>query len=125
MIWAGIADQTIVEPFKVGEAVKPNSANHCDFINKTFFALFKSQSRSFKMKCVIMHYNVPFHVSNITRELYEQNRFKGEQIIEWPLSCLYLNLISNQWSVVKKKLYKGGKQYESKPDLWEVIKTTM
>ena len=33
--------------------------------------------------------------------------------------------MKNLWSIVKLKLYSGGKQYNSKVDLWEAIKTTM
>ena len=36
-----------------------------------------------------------------------------------------LNLIKNLWSIVKMKLYEGSKQYSSKADLWEAIKTTV
>ena len=36
-----------------------------------------------------------------------------------------LNPIKNLWSIVKIKLYKGGKEYNSKAELWKVIKTTM
>ena len=42
MIWAGIVDQTIIRPFKFDEGVKLNSANYCDFMDKTFFAWYKS-----------------------------------------------------------------------------------
>ena len=38
MIMAGIVNQTITGPFKVNEKVKLNSANYCDFMNKTFLA---------------------------------------------------------------------------------------
>lgn len=42
MIRVGIVDQTIISSFKVDEAVKLNSANYCNFMNKTFFAWYKS-----------------------------------------------------------------------------------
>ena len=29
--------------------------------------------------------------------------------MEWPPSCLDLNPIKNLWSIVKMKLYEGGK----------------
>ena len=31
----------------------------------------------------------------------------------------------NLWSLVKMKLFEGGKQHDSKADLWKAIKTTM
>ena len=45
--------------------------------------------------------------------------------MEWSSLSPDLNLMENLWSIVKMKLYKGGIQYNSKSDPWEVIKTTM
>ena len=42
MIWAGIIDQTNIEPFKVNKGVKLNSANYRNFMDKTFFAFTSS-----------------------------------------------------------------------------------
>ena len=36
-----------------------------------------------------------------------------------------MNPVENLWSIVKMKLFEGGKQYNSKADLCEAIKTTM
>lgn len=47
------------------------------------------------------------------------------QIMEWPPSCSDVNPIKNIWSNVKIKLYECGKQYDSKPEIWEAIKSTM
>ena len=72
-----IADQTVIESIKVDEGVKLNRANFCDFMDKTFFAWFKSYS--FKVKCVFMHDNAPSHVSKLTCEFFEHKRFTGEK----------------------------------------------
>ena len=121
VIRTGIIDQTIIEPFKV--KVKLNSTNYSDFMDKTFFAWHNFQSYSFKVKRVFMHNNVPSHVSKLTYEFFEHERFTGDKIMEWPPSP-DLNLIENLQSIVKVKLYEGGKQYNSKADLWKAIKTT-
>lgn len=67
-IWAGIADQTNIGPFKVDEGVKLNNANYWDFMYKTFFEWYKSQPGSFKAKCVFMHNNAALYVSKVTHE---------------------------------------------------------
>lgn len=72
-----------------------------------------------------MHDNTPSHVSKLTREFFEQKRFAGEIIIEWPPSSPDLNAIENLWPVLKMKLYDGGKQYNAKADLLEAIKSNM
>ena len=112
-----------IEPFKI-KGDKLNSANYCDFMDKTFFAWYISYSR-FKVKYVFMYNNAPSHVSKLIDEFFEHERFTGEKIMKWLPSSPDLNLIKNLWSMVKMKLYEGGKQYNNKADLWEAIKTTM
>ena len=123
MIRVGIVIWTISGPFKVDEAVKLNSANYWDFMDKTFFACYTS--RSFKVKCVLMHDNAPSHISKFTHEFFEHKRFTIEKIMEWPPSHPDLNLIENSCSFVKMKLYEHCKQYNIKAELWEAIKTTL
>ena len=94
-IAAGIVNQTIIGAFKVGEDVRPNSANYCDFKEKTFFAWYKSPSRSFKVKCVSMHDNAPSHVSKLTHEFFEHKRSTGEKIMERLSLSPDVNLIEN------------------------------
>ena len=40
--------------------------------------------------------------------------------MEWPPCSPDLNFIENLWSIVKSKIYRGGKQYASK-ELWNAI----
>ena len=49
----GIVDQTIIWPYKVDERVKLNCVNYWDFMNKTLFVLYKSQSHRFKSEMCI------------------------------------------------------------------------
>ena len=124
IICGRIVDKIFIETFKDDEVVKLNSADYSDYMNKTFFEWCKSQFH-FKVKCVFMYDNAPFQVSQLTREFFEHKRLTREKIIEWKPSSAELNPIENLWSLVKMKLYEGGKQYKSKEDLWEAIKTTM
>ena len=57
---------------------------------------------------------------NLPMNFFEHKRFTKEKI--WSPD---LYLIKNLQSIVKMKLYEGGKQYNSKTDLWETIKITM
>ena len=123
MIWAGIVHRTIIGPFKVDEGVKLNSVSYCAFLEKTFLQWYKAQPRSFKTKCTFMHDNAPSHASRLTKQFLEGKRIKGDRIMEWPASSPDLNPIENVWSILKRKLYEGGKQYRNKLDLWEAIKS--
>ena len=47
--------------------------------------------------------------------------FKCEKLMTWSFSSPDLNPIENFWSLLKRKLYTGGKQYASKDELWDSI----
>ena len=94
-------------------------------MEKTFLAWYQSQSFSFKMKCVFMHNNAPFHISKLTCEFLEHERFAGEKIMEWPPPSPDLNSIKNLWSILKRKLCGSNKQYINKANLWKTIKIAM
>ena len=49
---------------------------------------------------------------------------KGEKLMVWPPSSPDLNPIENLWSILKQKIYEGGRQFTSKQKLWEVILTS-
>ena len=48
MIWILIG-QINIEPFKIDEVVKRNSDNYSGFINRIFFAWYKSEFSTFRM----------------------------------------------------------------------------
>ena len=56
-------------------------------------------------------------------KFFEHKKFTGKKIMEWLPSSPELNSIKNLWSIMKMKLYKGGKQYNSKVDIWNAMKT--
>ena len=70
MWWTRIVDQAIIEPFQVDKGVKLSSANYFNFMDKSF-AWYKSQSCSFKVKCVFMRDNAPSLVLKLTCEFFE------------------------------------------------------
>ena len=74
--------KSIFGPSKVDEGVKLNSANYCDFMDKTFFLHGTSPNCSFNLKSVLMHDNAPFHVSKFAFDFFEHKRFTGEKIID-------------------------------------------
>ena len=70
-----------------------------------------------------MHDTAHFYVSRNTIEFFEpidlpERRYWNE------LHRPNWNLIENLWSIVKIKLYEGGKQYKSKADQKESIKAS-
>ncbi len=125
MIWAGIVDQTIVGLSKIDEGVKLNYANYCNFIDKNFFAWYKSQSRSFNGKCVFMHDNLPAHIAKLTCELFANKMFY------WRKDNVMATIKS--WSEINRKsmvyyedgiIWKGKTIYKQSSQL-EEIKTAI
>jgi transposase len=123
MMWAGICGDKLIGSYKVDDGVKLTSQTYCQFLDKIFFKWYKSQSRSFKLKCVFMHDNAPSHAANASRQFLERKGISGRKLMMWPPASPDLNPIENLWSIVKKKIYVGGKQYDNKEDLWDAIHT--
>ena len=70
-----------------------------------------------------MHDNAPSHASQYTTSYLRKKGINEKQIMTWPPQSPDLNPIENLWSIVKRKVYPGGKQYKSKDDLWQAIQS--
>lgn len=62
------------------------------------------------MKRVFMHDNAPSHAPKVTHKFFKRKSFTRKKIMEWLSLSPDLNPIENLWSIVKMKLYKGGKR---------------
>ena len=81
MFWAGIVGDNLIGPFRVPEGVKLDSQSYVKFLSDNFFAWYKSQSRSFKMKCIFMHDNAPARASRLTTEFFALKNFKEDRLM--------------------------------------------
>lgn len=121
MIWAGIVHNKLVGPFRVPEGVKLNSANYCAFLEENVMPFIARQPKSWKNALIIQQDNAPSHASKFTKEWFEENGFKNEKMMVWPPNSPDLNCIENLWSIVKRDIYKNGKQFHCKEALWNAI----
>ena len=64
-----------------------------------------------------MQANAPPHASKFTREWLTKKGIK-DHLMTWPSASPDPNPIENYWSLLKRELYVGGKQYSSKESLW-------
>ncbi|KAL6477128.1 hypothetical protein MHYP_G00156270 [Metynnis hypsauchen] len=46
---------------------------------------------------------------------------KGDKLMVWPPCSPDLNPTENLWSIIKRSVYDGGRQFTSKQQLWEGI----
>ena len=72
---------------------------------------------------IFMHDNAPSHAARLTMGFLKKSLVKNATIMEWLPYSPDLNLIENMWSIIKRKVYANGKQFSSKDELWNVIKS--
>ena len=120
---AGFVKDKLIGPYKVDTSVKINSVTYSKFLDETFFQWYRRQSRSFKLSCIFMHDNAPAHAFKYTKTYLEHKGISGSKIMTWPAQSPDLNPIENLWSIIKRRVYPADKQYNSKDELWEAIKS--
>ena len=121
MFWAGIMGRELVGPFRVPDGVKMTSAKYVEFLTDHFLPWYKKKNRAFRSKIIFMHDNAPCHAAKNTSGALAAMGIKGEKLMVWPPSSPDLNPIENLWSIIKQKIYVGGRQFTSKQVLWEAI----
>lgn len=124
MFWAGIMGRELVGPFRVPDGVKMTSAKYVEFLTDHFLPWYKKKNRAFRSKIIFMHDNAPSHAAKNTSGSLAAMGIKGEKLMVWPPSSPDLNPIENLWSIIKQKIYEGGRQFTSKQQLWEAILTS-
>ena len=103
MFWAGVMGKQLVGPFRVPESVKMPSVKYVEFLTDHFLPWYKKKNRAFRNKIVFMHDNAPSHAA--------RNTSGG---VVWPPSSPDLNPTENLWSILKQKIYEGGRKFTSK-----------
>ena len=72
-----------------------------------------------------MQDNAPAHRAHMTKDYLKKLGFCGPRIMDWPSNSPDLNPIENLWSIIKRGVYRNGRQYERKEDLWqEIVRVT-
>lgn len=124
MFWAGLHGSNLIGPFRIQEGIKIDSAVYCQLLNDKLMPYVNSFPQIQRNKIVLMQDNAPSHASNFTKTFLEGNGFSGKRLMDWPSASPDLNPIENYWSVFKRLLYDGNKQYSNTEQLWNAIITT-
>lgn len=63
--------------------------------------------------------NAPVHVARSTLAFFKQTKI--DILEKWPPKSADMNIIENVWSILARKVYKNGRQYNNKTELMESI----
>ncbi|KAL0204637.1 hypothetical protein M9458_002655, partial [Cirrhinus mrigala] len=96
---------------------------YVEFLIDHFLPWYKKKNRAFRNKIIFMHDNAPSHAARNTSASLAAMGIKEGKLMLWPPSSPDLNPIENLWSILKRKIYEGGRQFTSKQQLWEAILT--
>ena len=121
MFWAGIVGTELIGPFQVEEGVKLAGPTYCDLLDKSLFTWWDKQSPNKQKKLIFQQDNAPSHTAKYTMAYLKTKGLKESQIMTWPPNSPDLNPIENLWGIIKEEVYRSGKQYDSKDDLWKAI----
>ena len=113
MVWAGIIGNQVVGLFLVPDGLKINSVNYC---------LLNSLSDDVRKSIIFHQDKAPSHASCFTKSWLAYLGITGKRLMDWPPQSPDLIPIENLWSIIKRKVYKNGRQFGSKKDLWETVK---
>ena len=124
MFWAGIMGRELVGLFRVPGGVKMTLVKYIEFLTDHFLPWYMKKNRAFCSKIIFMHDNAPSHAAKYTSVSLAAMGTQGEKLMVWPQSSPDLSLTENLWSILRQKIYEGGKQFASKQQLWEDILTS-
>ena len=79
MFWAEIVGDNLIGQFRVPDGVKIDSKCYIKVLAANFFLWYRSQTRTLKQKCMIMHDNAPTHASRLVREFLASKRIERRQ----------------------------------------------
>ncbi|KAI4902938.1 hypothetical protein NFI96_005136 [Prochilodus magdalenae] len=96
------------------------SIMYVEFLKQHLLPWFKKKNRAFPSKIIFMHDNAPSHAAKNTSASLAAMGIKGDKLMVWPPCSPDLNPIENLWSIIKRSVYDGGRQFTSKQQLWEV-----
>lgn len=121
MFWAGIVGDELLGPFRVPDSVKLTSQTYIQFLEEHLSPWLDDLPLLRRRRLTFMHDNAPSHAAKATKSYLESLWIKDETLMTWPPCSPDLNPIENFWSILKRGVYEGGRQFTSKDALWNKI----
>ena len=121
MFWAGIMGSTLIGPVRVPEGMELTSQAYITFLDEHLSPWLYDHPLLRRRQLIFMHDNAPSHAAKATTCFLASLGIKKETLMTWPPCYPDLNAIKQLWSILKFKVYEGGRQFTSKDDLWNKI----
>ena len=93
-----------------------DSNRYCDLLKESVFPLIPYYMQD--SPWVWQQDNAPIHVSKHSLNFFEK---ESVEIFDWPARSPDLNIVENIFSYMSNQLYRGGKVYKRKNDLWAAM----
>ena len=121
MIWAGFINGIMVRPWSVSEEIQITAETYIAILKEHLEPWFKRPRITFRRTMLFMQDTDPSHSAKKTSEYLQKLGFSGPRLMKWPACSPDLNPIEIIWSVLKRQVYRDGRQFSSKDALWEAI----
>ena len=121
MFWAGIHNNVLIGPFRVPDGVKMNGPAYVELLRENFLPYYNLLGARIRAKTIFMQDNATSHASAHTKQFLEEQGITGNRLMVWPPQSPDLNPIENYWAAFKALLYKNGRQFTNKNELWNAI----
>ena len=116
MIWTGISNDRLTDL-----AFLQGNQKSEEYIKVLENNLLPSAERIYGANYVFQQDNAPIHASKLTRAFLQERNIN---ILSWPACSPDLNPIENAWAKLSRLVYKGGRQFNSKSELEDAIRTS-
>ncbi|KAE9098573.1 hypothetical protein PF010_g15505 [Phytophthora fragariae] len=124
MVWAEFSSQG-----KSPLVVLTGRQNSDDYVYTVSEYLLPFAHQNYGIDFIYQQDNTSTHRSKRTKEFFAEEDIK---VLDWPSKSSDLNPIENLWSIMSRRVYPNGKQYDSMPQLkaalfeaWNSIPTAM
>ena len=98
----------------MADGVKLDSKGYCSFLQEHLLPWFSEKSEEERKTFVFQQDNAPSHAS-------KDCGIEGANLMAWPSQSPDLNPIEHYWSILKKKVYGSGRQFNSSDELWTAV----
>lgn len=113
MTWGAISAEKGLVIVRIDEKI--DGPTYCEMLESCFF---DSAEVELPPNFLFQQDNASAHVCRHTTAYLES---RGISVFSWPAQSPDLSPIEDIWGIVSEKVYKHGKTYQTKDDLWSAI----